>query len=143
MSLLFAVAHEAFILVVPLFQKSMVYGAFAALPLFVMGLYIVWVLILIGAIVARTLSLTAWEDEPDGVPLVIKCVRILQLLRRAHLDGSSVTEDDILEVVPMTRTERSRVFDTLHEGRWLRQTENKVWVLGRDLASMTLWELFF
>ena len=42
----------------------------------------------------------------------------------------------------MTRTERARVFDILHEGRWLRATENKTWALGRSLGSMTLWELF-
>ena len=42
----------------------------------------------------------------------------------------------------MTRTERGRIFDVLHEGRWLRPAENKAWALGRSLERMTLWELF-
>ena len=141
-TILLAVANEAFARVVPLFQNELVYGAFAALPLFVMGLYLVWVLVLVGAICARTLSLIPWEDEPDGVPAAIKCARVLALLHKAHLDGGAVTDADILGAVPMTRTERARIFDVLNEGRWLRPTSAKTWALGRSLSSMTLWELF-
>ncbi|MCY3623526.1 MAG: YihY family inner membrane protein [Gammaproteobacteria bacterium] len=141
-TILLAVAKEAFARVVPLFQNDLVYGAFAALPLFVMGLYLVWVMILVGAICARTLSLIPWEDEPDGVPAAIKCARVLALLHNAHLDGGAVTDADILRAVPMTRTERARIFDVLNEGRWLRPTSAKTWALGRGLSSMTLWELF-
>ena len=141
-TVLFSVAKEIFAWGVPLLQNELVYGALAALPLFVMGLYLVWVLILIGAICVRTLSLIPWEDEPDGVPAVVKCTRVLAMLHRAHLQGASVTDADILGGVPMTRTERARVFDVLHEGGWLRATENKTWALGRGLQSMTLWELF-
>ena len=67
-TILLAVANEAFARVVPLFQNDLVYGAFAALPLFVMGLYLVWVMILVGAICARTLSLIPWEDETGRGP---------------------------------------------------------------------------
>ena len=141
-TVLLTIAKEAFARVVPLFQNELVYGAFAALPLFVMGLYLVWVLILVGAICARTLSLIPWEDEPDGVPAAIKCARVLMLLHKAYLDGGAVTDADILSAVPMTRTERARIFDVLNDGRWLRPTSAKTWALGRSLSSMTLWELF-
>ena len=141
-TVLLTFAKELFAWAVPWFQNEVVYGAFAALPLFVMGLYLVWVLILVGAICVRTLSLIPWEDEPDGVPAAVKCAKVLQLLHRAHLAGSAVTDAEVLSAVPMTRTERARVFDVLHGGRWLRTTENKAWALGRGLESMTLWELF-
>ena len=141
-TVLLTFAKEAFARVVPWFQNEVVYGAFAALPLFVMGLYLVWVLILVGAICVRTLSLIPWEDEPDGVPVAVKCAKVLELLHRAHLGGSAVTDAEILHAVPMTRNERARVFDVLHEGRWLRPKENRTWALGRGLESMTLWELF-
>ena len=141
-TVLLTFAKEVFAFVVPWFQNELVYGAFAALPLFVTGLYLVWVLILVGAICVRTLSLIPWEDEPDGVPAVVKCAKVLELLHQAHLDGGAATDADILRVVPMTRSERARIFDVLHEGRWLRPTQNKAWALGRGLESMTLWELF-
>ena len=141
-TVLLTIAKEAFAWVVPLFQNELVYGAFAALPLFVMGLYLVWVLILVGAICARTLSLIPWEDEPDGEPAAIKCARVLALLHKAHLEGGAVSDADILLAVPMTRTERARIFDVLNDGRWLRPTSAKTWALGRSLSSMTLWELF-
>ena len=107
-----------------------------------MGLYLVWVLILVGAICVRTLSLIPWEDEPDGVPAAVKCARVLELLHEAHLEGAALTDADIFRAVPMTRTERTRIFDVLHEGRWLRATGNRAWALRRGLESMTLWELF-
>ena len=139
---LLTVAKEVFAWAVPWFQNEVVYGAFAALPLFVMGLYLVWVLILVGAICVRTLSLIPWEEEPDGVPAAVKCARVLELLHGAHLEGAALTDADILRAVPMTRMERARIFDVLHEGRWLRATGNRAWALGRGLESMTLWELF-
>ena len=139
---LLTVAKEVFAWAVPWFQNEVVYGAFAALPLFVMGLYLVWVLILVGAICVRTLSLIPWEDEPDGVPAAVKCARVLELLQKAHLEGAALTDADILRAVPMTRPERARIFDVLHDGRWLRATGNRAWALGRGLESMTLWELF-
>lgn len=141
-TLLFGGAQEAFSWLVPLLHGELVYGALAALPLFVMSLYLVWVLVLIGAICARTLSLIPWEDEPDGVPPVVKCARVLMLLHRAHLVGGAVTDAEVLQEVPMTRTERGRIFDVLQEGGWLRSTENKAWALGRSLQSVTLWDLF-
>jgi len=141
-TVLFTLAKEVFAWVVPLLQSELVYGALAALPLFVMGLYLVWVLILVGAICVRTLSLIPWEDEPDGVPAVVKCARVLGLLHGAHLRGATVTDAEILGAVPMTRTERARISDVLRDGRWLRATENKTWALGRSLSSVTLWELF-
>ena len=141
-TVLFTLAKEVFAWVVPFLQSELVYGALAALPLFVMGLYLVWVLILVGAICVRTLSLIPWEDEPDGVPAVVKCARVLTLLHRAHLRGATVTDAEILGAVPMTRTERARISDVLHDEGWLRATENKTWALGRSLSSATLWELF-
>ena len=141
-TVLLTFAKEVFGWAVPWFQQEVIYGVFAALPLFVIGLNLVWVLILAGAICVRTLSLTPWEDEPDGVPAAVKCARVLELLHQAHLAGNAVTDADILRAVPMTRTERGRIFDVLHEGRWLRPTENKAWALGRSLERMTLWELF-
>ena len=141
-TVLLTLAKEVFGWAVPWFQHEVIYGVFAALPLFVIGLNLVWVLILAGAICVRTLSLTPWEDEPDGVPAAVKCARVLELLHQAHLAGNAVTDADILRAVPMTRTERGRIFDVLHEGRWLRPTENKAWALGRSLERITLWELF-
>ena len=56
-TLLFTGAQEAFALLVPLLHGELVYGALAALPLFVLSLYLVWVII------------PDWRDLcPDPVP---------------------------------------------------------------------------
>ena len=141
-TILVSVTKTVFGWLVPLLQTQLIYGVFAALPLFVTGLYIVWLLILIGALFSRTLSLTPWEDQPDGVPAILKCVQILKLLHTAHLNGSTVADREILQSVPMTRIERNRIFDVLQRGKWLQAANHRSWSLGRSLETVTLWDLF-
>ena len=141
-TILVSITKTLFGWLVPLLQAQLIYGVFAALPLFVMGLYIVWVLILVGALFARTLSLTPWEDQPDGVPAILKCVQILKLLHAAHLNGNTVADREILQSVPMTRTERNEIFEVLQSGRWLKAADHRSWSLGRSLETVTLWDLF-
>ena len=141
-SILIVLGKAIFASLVPLLQHVMIYGAFAALPLFVSGLFLAWISILIGAICARTFSLIAWEGETDGVPLVIKCVKVLLLLHKAHLGGTSLSGVDIVREVPMTRTENEHIFEVLRDGGWLQANNSQSWLLGRSLESVTLWELF-
>ena len=141
-TLLLALTNAIFGLILPFMQGHVIYGVLAALPLFVIGFYWVWVLILLGAVCVRTLSMSPWEDESDGVPAVIKCVKILKYLQRSHLNGNSVKDVDILREIPMTRTERNLIYDVLQGGRWMLPIDNRAWVLGRSLESVTLWDLY-
>ena len=118
-----------------------VYGTFAAVPFFLMWLYTVWILILVGGIFVRTLSLPRDVVKATPEPLVIKCVRVLKLLRDAHVDGSSVTEGVITRSVPMTREERARIIAVLRQERLLQTTDEGRWVLARSLTEVTLMSL--
>ena len=138
---LLVIAQMFFSWLVPFLQGEVIYGVFAALPLFAIGLYIIWVVVIIGALVARTLSLTYLESKSDGVPLVIKGVKVLRLLHDAHVEGNSIVDDAILRQVPMTRSERNRVFEALQEGKWMQSSQKKTWTLGRSLQSTSLWDL--
>ncbi len=54
---------------------QLVYGTFAAVPLFLTWLYLVWVLILSGAIVVRTLGIERDDAVSDGAPMLVQCMR--------------------------------------------------------------------
>ncbi len=54
---------------------QLIYGTFAAVPLFLTWLYLVWILVLSGAIVVRTLGLERDDVESDGAPMLVQCMR--------------------------------------------------------------------
>ena len=119
-----------------------IYGTFAAVPFFLAWMYLVWVLILSGAIFVRTLSLTPDGDVGQAEPALIKCSRVLKILYAAHLTGDSVTDKAINTQVPMTTAEHDRVFEVLQNLRLLTMIEDDRWLLGRSLKSLTLWDLY-
>jgi len=135
------VAKEIFNAVVANSSMSSIYGAFAAVPFFLTWMYMVWVLILSGAIIVRTLSLKPEVDFGPREPLLIKCARVLELLYAAHLDGRGLSDADIEEAVKLHARERERLLRVLLDLRVLRYAD-ETWILGRSLKSLTLWDLY-
>jgi membrane protein len=135
------VAKQLANLVVANSSVSSIYGAFAAVPFFLTWLYMVWVLVLSGAIFVRTLALVPEVGSEPSEPTLVKCARVMQVLYRSHLEGNGVTDKDIEEAVLMTRDERERIMRALMELRVLRQAGD-VWILGRSLKALTLWDLY-
>lgn len=123
------------------FTYDAIYGAFAAIPIFLLWLYLVWVIVLCGAIFVRSLALPR-EDQESAEPLLIKTARVLQLFHQAHLAGEVVTDKQINNLVTLNRVEHERMFDVLKTYKLLNQTEDEHWVLGRSLKSITLWDLY-
>ena len=139
--LVFQAAFAVFSTVSKGFSYNAVYGTFAAVPVFLIWLYMVWVIILCGAIFVRTLSLVR-EDETVTEPLLIKAARVLRLLHQAHMEGVSVTDKKINRTVKLSRGEHDRVFTVFQDLKLLNQTEDEQWILGRNLKGVTLWQLY-
>ncbi len=118
-----------------------IYGTFAAVPLFLVWLYLVWVVILSGAIVVRTLSLSR-DVAGDAQPALLHCARVIQTLYGAHLAGTTVSEEELSAAVPMSASQRQRVFAALTQMRLIGTTEDERWFLSRSLKGVTLWELY-
>lgn len=123
------------------FSYDAVYGTFAAVPVFLIWLYLVWVIVLSGAIFVRSLALSREADE-GREPLLIKAARVLRLLYQAHLDGNSVTDREIQLTVTLNQVDHDRVFKVFQDFKLLNQTEDESWILGRSLKSVTLWDLY-
>jgi membrane protein len=140
--LLFEAAKWVFKVVVSNSSMALIYGTFAAVPLFLTWIYLVWALILASAIFVRTLALERGETESDGEPLLVKAARVLNLLYQAHMRGEAVTDAEITKAVKLTREERGTVFDVLEHMNLLSHTDQKEYTLGRNLKSVTLWDLY-
>ncbi len=125
----------------PQLSFNAIYGAFAAVPIFLLWIYLVWVLVLAGLIFVRCLSLKR-DLVPTPEPLMVKAARILKLLHDAHQLGGSVSDVDIAQAVRLNRAEHERVIQTLREMKVLQQAERERWVLSRSLRTLTLWDLY-
>jgi len=137
----FEAAKRLFAMVVAHTNMQLIYGTFAAVPLFLTWLYLTWVLILSGAIVVRTLGMPRDTTLADGAPTLVQCVRILAFLQRAHRDGRPVTRRDLNDAVKLSGVERDRVFAALTELGLLSDAGNHV-LLARDLRGVTLFDLY-
>ncbi len=140
-TLFFEAAKRLFTEFVANANMQLIYGTFAAVPLFLAWLYLVWVLILSGAIVVRTLGLERDDVRSDGAPPLVQCVRMLAFLHSAHLQGRTVTRGDLNDAVKLSRSERDLVLGVLTELQLLSNGEHDVVLLGRDLRAVSLLQL--
>ncbi len=134
-------AKQIFNMVVANSSMASIYGAFAAVPFFLTWMYMVWVLILSGAIFVRTLGLKPEIELGPTEPLLVKCARILEMLYAAHLEGRGVTDSEIEEAVTLHSGEREQLLRALLDLKVLRYADD-TWILGRSLKSLTLWDLY-
>jgi membrane protein len=119
-----------------------IYGTFAAVPFFLFWMYMVWVLVLAGAIFVRTMSLRREPVAADAEPMLVKCSRVLHTVLQGHLEGRPVSDEEIQETVLLTGYEKERIFSALGELKLLARDEEDNWLLSRSLKTLTLWDLY-
>jgi membrane protein len=138
----FESAKRLFSEIVANLNMQVVYGAFAAVPLFLTWLYLVWMLVLSGAIVVRTLGLERVDAPDDDAPMLVQCVRLLAFLQQAHRAGRIVRRVDLNARVKMSGEERVRVLGALDELKLVVSGGGDRIMLGRDLRGVTLLDLY-
>jgi membrane protein len=138
----FEAAKRLFAAIVANADTQLIYGTFAAVPLFLTWLYLVWILILSGAIVVRTLGLERDDVSSDGAPMLVQCVRVLAVLHRAHVEGRPITRADLNDAVKLSGEERAQVLAVLAEFDLLSNGDGNRLLLGRDLRGISLYDLY-
>ena len=140
--LLFEAARWLFAEFVVQSVTAVVYGTFAAVPFFLIWLYLVWTMVLAGAVFVRTLSLPAQGATTRREPRVLQCARVLAMLNAAHRDGAPVSTDAVIEHAGLSAEDRQDIFDVLEREKFVQQTDKGLLTLGRSLATVTLWDLY-
>ncbi len=140
----FEIAKQLFAQVMANASYQVVYGTFAAIPLFLLWIYISWLIVLAGAELVHAL---AGFEERDDLPDIIAALAILEILWRNHQRGTALSERELLgrrrllngHTLSAERWWQLR--DTLLDAALIKIDQNGAYILGRDLQQYSLAEL--
>lgn len=144
-ALAFHFARTAFTKLVVGSSYTFIYGAFAAVPLFLLWIYLSWNIVLMGGILVHSLS--AYQSaEQAKRPTVLKALDVLYLFWQRQQSGKAVREIEMLNgqhaVLSGLDSETWRELrDVFINERVITQDERGHYLLSRDLHTVRFWQL--
>jgi membrane protein len=138
----FNTARSLFTTLVAGSSITFIYGAFAAVPLFLLWLFISWTIVLVSALVVHSFS--AYQtSEQAARPLALKALEALYLLWEAQQRGEALREIDVLtdRTCGIDSESWGRLRDTFLAWRVISPNERGHYLLSRDLHEITLWQV--
>lgn len=145
-ALLFAIAKKVFVTFVANASFNVIYGTLAVLPIFLFWLYLVWIVVLLGASLAASLTTfsdrgTDWGWPPKWEFLL--AYRLVGILWKSQLKRVAVTSEELLHSVQgMTEIELAHHLEQLFKAGIIARSEMDEWLLSCDLDSVTLLDLY-
>jgi membrane protein len=145
-AIVFDLAKSLFTGIVANTSHAIVYGAFAAVPLFLMWIYLTWLIILGGAVFTHALSSYQYRDSNEYAP-VLTAVTLLEFFYRRHQQGRTIDEQEILGSKWMLNKQAisskqwKQLRDIFTRAKLIHQTEGGEFILGKDLDQVSLYQL--
>jgi len=136
-TVLFESAKALFGLLVAHSSYTSVYGAFAVIPLFLLWLYLLWVLILIGAEFARSLETFPTHGSGKKLPDLTATLVVLWHCWQNQHTGSSLSDRQMI-AVGIDAEHWKRLRTQLLQHKVIEKTATGRFVLTRDLGTVTL-----
>jgi len=144
-ALAFHVARDIFTRLVLSSSITFIYGAFAAVPLFLLWIYVCWNIVLMGGILVHSLS--AYEShEQANRPAVLKALDVLHVFWRKQQSGGVVREIDLLNrrhdtIRGLDSETWGNIRDTLLQEKLITENARGHYLLCRDLHTVPFWQL--
>jgi len=142
-ALLFELAKFLFATLMSQSSFEVIYGAFAAVPLFLLWIYVSWTIILFGAEFVRSLGVYRFEGNIHVEERLFQIIFLLELFYRAHQKGEIVKEQDIRAHSHRINIEEWSAYKhQLIELNLIREVERGGLVLSQDLNEVSVWDLY-
>ncbi len=122
---------------------KLVYGAFASVPIFLMWIYLSWLTILFGAVIAASLShwRTAAPHSPTSAARLLDALRLLQVLANGLHSGSVSTLPVLSRSLRLGYDTLEKLLAELAGIEMVHKVEGNGWALTRDPGHIRASEL--
>lgn len=139
---LLEVARRGFGLYVTLFPSyELIYGAFAAVPLFLLWIYLSWIIVLFGAELVCGLS-SSHDWRRRRLPRLLVMLLVLRIFHQRQQLGLEVRLKDVQRSGwPLPDDEWIQIMQFFEREHLVCRTEGGRWVLCRDLEHYSLAQL--
>ena len=125
-----------------------IYGALAAMPIFLVWIFLSWLVILIGAEFTYSLgqfrqgSYAGLGDAPVK-DRFIPALRVLQRLWQASQSGEARDIEALLDSVCCSQdADLQAILEELEIAQWVQRNQQGAWLLSRDLNAVDLLSLY-
>jgi membrane protein len=142
--IVFELAKRGFVIYLARFPTyTLVYGAFATIPIFLVWLYLSWVVVLAGA--TLTAMLPAYRYA-EGQPLpgrdLADALGVLGALARAQAEGRVMTLHRLSAQLRLMPHRCEAILERASRLGWSARTEKDGWVLARDADDLQLADIY-
>jgi len=123
-----------------------IYGVLAAIPIFLLWIYLSWIIVILSASIAASMSAFEYETPRRGLPAGNEFLGLLVVLRHfvdAQRSGTRVGVGDIRAAEPYLHgTLIDDYLDSLHAAGLVEANEAGEWLLVRSLDSADLLRVY-
>ncbi|WP_067584263.1 YihY family inner membrane protein [Endozoicomonas ascidiicola] len=119
----------------------LIYGAFAAVPLFLLWVYLSWLMVLLGAVLVRSLDLYGRQGRIDHPHPLISILLILKQLQVKFTSGDGLNFSDVQKRdLPVSLDDWESHTARLMSMGLINKNESGEWILTRDLRQVSLFD---
>jgi membrane protein len=140
----FEVAKRGFAVYLARFPTyTLIYGAFATIPIFLVWLYMSWVVVLAGATLTAMLPAYRFaEGKPIPGRDFMDALAVLSVLARAQDKGGPVRLRQISNQVRLMPHRCEAALERAARLGWTARTERDSWVLARDADAIGVADIY-
>lgn len=139
----FLLVRQVFTWFIAKASYQLVYGTFAAVPIFLLWIYICWVVILLGANLVRSLPAYSTEYKNRRVHPHIVLIALLHKFWLLQKQGESLSSAELIkEKWPFNELSMDEAIEVLQERHVIRNCGADEFVLARDFQSLSMQQVF-